>query len=515
MGATAYSMLDRNSFEPTGWMPIAIGVFTAVILTLFVRRYYADVPKVGWILLGALGGLVGVKALSMLWTLSQSDTITEVVRSSMYFAFFLLVLAALSTGRQVAPVVDIATLTVLALTGYGMFQKIYPLEYPVASLDGVRMDSTLGYSNTTATVIAMGFALVLARMSTSSSLLFRGYSAALLCGFATAGYLTVSRGGIFALVIGVALVLVLTDGRLQTLFNLFLVAVPTGWLFFRMQGLPGLLGAGEPDEQRVADGLAFRNDLLIALAGAFVLQAAYSFFYKRYELQPFGKKAIGTAAAALAGVAALLGLVFVFARFGGPGQMLSAMLDTPASQSEDATSRLASLSIGFRADYWAVAWDYWKDNFLTGSGAGTFSMVWLEFRDVDTGVQQVHNLYLEQGVETGIFAFLALLTFSIGLVGYVAWATWSSEGTRRRLLAGLFGAVVIYLVSSTIEWHWYIHPATMFFFIISAVAVKYAAMDSDGYRDFRRPTDYPEGESTEDLKLRLAEESREAKSRST
>ncbi|MGI8651006.1 MAG: O-antigen ligase family protein [Rubrobacter sp.] len=485
-------------------MPVAIGVFAAVIVTLFVRRYYEDVPRVGWMLITALAVLVGVKALSMTWTLSQSETIQEVLRSSMYLAFFLLVLAALSSERQVAPMMDIATLIVVAVAGYGFFQKMYPLEYPVSSLDGVRMDSTLGYSNTTAVVIGMGFALVLSRMGASSGLLFRGFSAVLLCGFATAGYLTVSRGGIIALFLGVVVMVLLTEGRLQMLFNLALAGVPCLWLLSEMQDLPGLLGAEVPDARRVSDGLIFRNQVLIAFAAAFVLQAIYSFFYKRYELAPLGKKTTGIGAGALAVIVLLSGALLLISRYGGPVETLSALMNAPASQNENTASRLASLSIGFRADYWAVALDYWRDHLLTGSGAGTFSFVWLELRNLDTGVQQVHNLYLEQGVETGIFAFLALLAFVVGLVFYVARATWTADGYRRRLLAGLLGAIVVYLLSSAIEWHWYIPPSTMFFFIIAAVAVKYASMEGLEFRGERTAVEPLDGETTEDLEDRLA-----------
>lgn len=505
MGVTAYSMLNRNSFELVDWMPVAIGAFVVVAITLFVRRYYEDVPRAGWLLLAALAVLVGVKALSMTWTLSQPETMAEVLRSSMYVAFFLLALAALSSERQVAPMMDIAALIVVAVAGYGLFQKIYPLEYPVASLDNVRMDSTLGYSNTTAVVIGMGFALVLARLGSSSGLLFRSSSAALLCGFATALYLTVSRGGIIALLLGLTVMLVFTGGRLQMLFNLALVGAPCAWLFSRVQDLPGLLGSGVPDGRRVSDGLLFRDDVLIALAAAFVLQAAYSFFYKRYELEPLGKKTLGFAFAALAAVVVISGSLVLVGRYGGPVEIISALTDAPASQNENATSRLASLSIGFRADYWAVAWDYWKANFLTGSGAGTFSLIWLEYRNVDTGVQQVHNLYLEQGIETGVLAFVALLTFAAGLTAFVARATLLfAEGHRKRLLAGLLGVIVVYLSSSAIEWHWYIPPSTMFFFILAAIAVKYAAMDETRAWSDGTTEDPPDGESTEDLQARFA-----------
>jgi hypothetical protein len=35
----------------------------------------------------------------------------------------------------------------------------------------------------------------------------------------------------------------------------------------------------------------------------------------------------------------------------------------------------------------------------------------------------------------------------------------------------------VYLASSALEWHWYIPPSTLYFFIIAGVAVKLAARE--------------------------------------
>jgi signal transduction histidine kinase len=91
-------------------------------------------------------------------------------------------------------------------------------------------------------------------------------------------------------------------------------------------------------------------------------------------------------------------------------------------------------------------------------------------------------VYLEQGTETGLFAFLALLSFVAVLVGFTGRAIWRSgqQGDRRLLLAGLGSALMVYLVSSAIEWHWYLPASTLFFFILAAVAVKFASREDWG-----------------------------------
>jgi O-antigen ligase len=137
--------------------------------------------------------------------------------------------------------------------------------------------------------------------------------------------------------------------------------------------------------------------------------------------------------------------------------------------------RLSSLSSNSRSFYWRVAWEEWKEHPLTGTGAGTFSYTWLENRPNFSGVKQVHNVYLEQGTETGIVAFLALVSFAALLLMYAAWETLRSVGERRVLLAGLTSAVAVYLISSALEWHWYIPSSTIYFFIVAGVTIRLAA----------------------------------------
>jgi hypothetical protein len=481
LAATAYGMLDAGLYRDELWLPVAAGVLALLFVTLFVRGFYWDLPSVGILLVGLLAALVAVKGLSMVWTISETETIKETLRSSMYLAAFLMALAALASGRQVGSLIDASVFMVAAVAGYGLLQKISPIEYPVRSLDGIRMDSTLQYSNTTAVILGMGVVLALARMSTLRNFVLRGLYAAVTLSFFIALYLTVSRGGIGSLGIGLIVLFIITSGRLRMFADLILLSLPGAWLWWQMQSLPGLLGTGVSRQQKIADGTLFRNDLILALIVAFVLQAAYTILMNRYELSPVLKRRLGILLVA-GGVLVMVSGAFVVAeRYGGPVQAYSTLLGS-ANETTNAGQRLASLDISSRGDYWRVALAAWKERPLTGTGAGTFQYTWLEDRPGLKGVKQVHNVYLEQGTETGLFAFLALLGFVAVLVGYTARAVWRSDpqGERRLLLAGLCSALIVYLVSSAFEWHWYLPASTLFFFILAAVAVKFASREDWG-----------------------------------
>jgi hypothetical protein len=482
LAATAYGMLDTALYRDELWLPVAAGILALLFVTLFVRGFYWDLPTVGILLVGLLAALVAVKGLSMVWTISETETIKETLRSSMYLATFLMAMAALTSGRQVGSLIDASIFMVAAVAGYGLLQKMSPIEYPVRSLDGVRMDSTLQYSNTTAVILAMGVVLALARMGTLRSFALRGLYAAMTLSFFIALYLTVSRGGIGSLGIGLIVLIVITSGRLRMLADLLLLSLPGAWLWWQMQSLPGLLGTGVSRQQKIADGTLFRNDLILVLIVAFVLQAAYTILMNRHEPIPGLLRrrlrilvvAGGVLAVTLGGFVAVYG-------YGGPGQAYSTLLGS-ANETGNAGQRLASLDISSRGDYWRVALVAWRERPLTGTGAGTFQYTWLEDRPGLKGVKQVHNVYLEQGTETGLFAFLALLGFVAVLVGYTGRAVWRSgpQGERRLLLAGLCSALMVYLVSSAFEWHWYLPASTLFFFILAAVAVKFASREDWG-----------------------------------
>ena len=481
LAITAYGMLNTGLFRDVLWLPVAAGILALLFVTLFVRSFYWDLPPVGILLVGLLAALVAVKGLSMVWTTSETETIKETLRSSIYLATFLLALAALTSGRQVGPIIDVSVVMVAAVAGYGLLQKINPIEYPVRSLDGVRMDSTLGYSNTTAVILGMGVVLAMARMSTLRNFVLRAFYAALTLSFLIALYLTVSRGGIGSLGIGLVVLFVFGSGRLRMFADLLLLSLPGAWLWWQMQSLPGLLGTDILRQQKIDDGAVFRNDLILALLVAFALQAAYAILANRYELASAARRWLGIFVVTGVVLAAASGALMVVDVLGGPGQAYAALLGN-SNERANVGERLDSLDISSRGDYWRVAWQAWKERPLTGTGAGTFQYTWLEDRPGFKGVKQVHNVYLEQGTETGLFAFLALLGFVAVLVGYTGRAAWWSgrQGERRLLLAGLVSTLVVYLVSSAFEWHWYLPASTLFFFILAAVAVKFASRDDWG-----------------------------------
>lgn len=486
MVATAYGVLNRGLFGEERWTPVAGAILGLLFLTLFIRGFYADIVRIGWILVGLLATLVAVKGLSLIWSISPIETVEELLRSSMYLATFVLALAALSSRRVVPSFVDGMNLIVGIVAGYGVLQKTNPVTYTATTPDGARIGSTLEYPNTVAVLLAMGIVLGLGRMTQLRQPLMRGLYAAGLLIFSVALYFTFSRGGILVLAGGLAVLFVLSGSRLQMFANLLLFSAPLLWVIQRTQGLETLFQVRVQAQERLADGAALRTDLMIALIGAFLLQATYAALIERYELTRTARRALGAAAIAVVVIGVAVGGYGVVSKqITAGGGIAGAFTQGVGAKDKGTTAneRLTSLSSNQRSAYWKVAWDEWKQHPLTGTGAGTFYYTWLENRPNYSGVRQVHNVYLEQGTETGVVAFLALTGFAVLLGLYLARASWRSSGERRILLSAMTAAVAVYLAHSALEWHWYIPPSTIFFFILAGAALKLAMKEDWGSDD--------------------------------
>ena len=490
---TLYGTLNRGLSGAELWLPVATAILGMVFITLFVAGYYADVPRIAWVLVGLLVVLVAVKGLSLTWSIGRAETVQELLRSSMYLAAFALAAASLSSWRLLGPLVDGMSLIAGVVAGYGVIQKVNPVEYPANSTDGVRVGSTLEYANTVAVVLGMGIALGLGRLTQLKNPVARGLYAALILVFGAILYLTFSRGGMLALAAGLVVLFAVSGRRLEMFGSLLLVSGPLAWLVWRVQGLDTFFEYVSEEAPKAADGAAFRNYLIVAVVQAFLLQTIYAFLVGRYELTPALRRSLGIAAV----VAVLVGMgavgLLVYGGQQGSDELLGAF-SRKVEDTDDVRDRLTSLSSNSRSNYWRVAWEEWKEHPLTGTGAGTFQYTWLENRPGFGGVRQVHNIYLEQGTETGVLAFLALAGFASLLLGYLVWATWRTgsgeNGDRKVLLAGLTAAMAVYLVSSALEWHWYIPPSTLYFFILAGVAIRLAARTerplSNGHQEEER-----------------------------
>lgn len=139
--------------------------------------------------------------------------------------------------------------------------------------------------------------------------------------------------------------------------------------------------------------------------------------------------------------------------------------------SRDQSERYASLHAGDRILLWQIAWDNWKQHPVTGTGGDTYRLVYQQEKPAEAGeALHPHSMWMSLLSDTGIVAFLAFAAFSVGLFVVAAQNALRRGRSRhsRAIIAG--AAAAAYLISSSIDWNWYIPASTLPFFALAAVA---------------------------------------------
>jgi O-antigen ligase len=108
-----------------------------------------------------------------------------------------------------------------------------------------------------------------------------------------------------------------------------------------------------------------------------------------------------------------------------------------------------------RGRYWAAALDSFADHPLLGSGAGTFSRMWLRYREANLGVLDAHNLYLEVLSELGPVG-LALLGLALGIPLVAA-----VRSRRAPLVPAAAAAYCTFIVHAAVDWDWEMPVVTL------------------------------------------------------
>jgi hypothetical protein len=103
LGATAYGMIYGGLYDERLWLPVAAGLLGLLFVTLFVRGFYRDLPPAGVLLVALLAALVAVKGLSMVWTISETETVKELCAPRCTWRSFVVTLAALTSGARSGP----------------------------------------------------------------------------------------------------------------------------------------------------------------------------------------------------------------------------------------------------------------------------------------------------------------------------------------------------------------------------------------------------------------------------
>jgi O-antigen ligase len=256
-------------------------------------------------------------------------------------------------------------------------------------------------------------------------------------------YLTYSRSSLLAAIVGVAVLVALARNRWTLVIQLVSTATAIGAAIAATDGqreialATGSVGAGTVLLVVVVGGLALG---VVGAATALV----------GTDRLRFPARTARIATVTLGIVAITAGTAFAVVKGSEVWDRFATVENESALGSQ---SRLTMLSNGNRVAQWRTALDAWKDDRLTGHGAGTFELIYNRKGDDSQFVRDAHSAPLEALAEQGLVGLALLLTFmgSAMAAGYLAIRR-AVDDRDRGLAAGATGAVAAFLVGSCFDW---------------------------------------------------------------
>jgi hypothetical protein len=393
----------------------------------------------------AVGGLVGLAVwtlLSLGWAPLDSPAWYDAQRLALYSGVAIAATALLRDGGAARAVEPMLAGGALAIAMYALSERLLPglvdLEDTVAAFG--RLEQPLTYWNALGSVTAVGCVLAIRLAGTRErSPALRVAGAAAVPWLGAALYLTLSRGALLALGVGLVVLLLVAADRAQLRavgggVAVVLVVALAAELLPELGGVTGEMAARE------RQGAV----MLAVLASVTCIAAAAWLAVVRREAN--GTLSMGTIwrppAWAVVAVAAL-GLVVA-------GTLATGGDERPVGDGSRASAeRLRSVDSN-RYSYWDVALGELADGPLRGGGSGSFRVAWLRERDVPEVVQDAHSLTLETAAELGLVG----LAFLFALLGGTAVAAARALRRQRALAAGAVAALAAWAVHAQIDWLW-------------------------------------------------------------
>jgi tetratricopeptide (TPR) repeat protein len=446
----AYDIVVRQEFGVVVWWVLVVGLLTGALPRSTPSRLCA-VPLAG------LAALVGVTALGLTYTESAERTVDELARTLHYVGVVALILSAVDV-RTWKPVlaglaVGAVTVSVLAL-GSRLFPHLYPPDAVDRVFPGTRLQYPLSYWNGVAAFSVMAATLLLGVSASFESLVARALSLAAVPTLIAVSYLTYARGGVVAVVVGLAALIVLIPQRALLVLQSLIAAISSASVILVIRAHPEI-ARGDGTEGAVTVVLA----TVLASAACFAFAALMSAVGAGHRLRMRRDLARG-----LTSVCAVACVVLGSAC--GPGLVSTAVDElhgpAPSSLAQDPAARLTSLGSA-RYDIWAAALDIHRAEPVHGTGPGTFEFAWNRSPRYSEYVRDAHSLYLESLAEEGWFGFAAAIWALGGLlaVGIVVRVNARSNASDAGALGAALAMFVVLLVYAGFDWMWELTAVTV------------------------------------------------------
>jgi hypothetical protein len=438
--------MGSGLFQPTGYAAASIVIWAAVIAGLVARGL--PIGPVGRLAAAAglcLAGTAILAAASVGWATDQGRAFEEAVRVSFYLGLFTLAACTASRGGRVGWLAGL-TVGLTAVTVIAVFSYLQPGTLGSGTSDipnaAGRLSYPVGYWNGAAALLAATATLLAYAAARAPWRAWRAVATGAIPVAILALWLTQSRGGGCALVVGWAILVAATPSsdRSRQLTRMAIA----------MLGAAILIGASEPfghltsgvvDSARRTDG-DWMSAISVLVAAATGGLAWWADGFAPHIHVP-RRVAIGVGLGAVVAIA-------VAAVALNPGKALREFREEPSTHAGIPTNA-PELSSNGRWQFWEGALDAFESNPITGVGAGGFEDWWGRHASVAIFVRNPHSLPLQEAAELGTPGILLIGGFLFALV----------MAARRRLRVGLRGDVGILVavvaaggVGALVDWTW-------------------------------------------------------------
>ncbi|MDP8944191.1 MAG: O-antigen ligase family protein, partial [Actinomycetota bacterium] len=451
MNAGSYGATDRGGIAISAWWLVILGIALAFLPLRRPTRQSLVVAA----LLAAFAVWTG---LSMVWAESDERAFAELNRVTLYLGIFTLVLLAsdrVHLRRWIYGLaVGIAAIGLVALTS-----RLFPGVFPAGDIPRflpsavTRLSYPLGYWNALAIFAGLGFPLLVSAALTARSRLGRGLALAPLPALAAVIYLTSSRGGVGAMIVGLVALVAFARERLAALGAIVFAAAGSAGAVAVLLGRLELVNGPLDSPAAASQGRSAAVLIALICVAVGVAFGILGGVVRRPVTVGPRLRMAAAAAAAVVAVALVAGVVAV-----DPAQSFETFKQPPAgstlAQRDFVRAHLLSGSGSGRWQFWGAAIDQLEAAPLIGQGAGSYEAFWARNAPFAFFVRDAHSLYLETLGELGAVGLL-LLAAALGFSLVTAVRRLPRQpGDDRLALAALAAVLVGWVFATAIDWMW-------------------------------------------------------------
>jgi UDP-N-acetylmuramyl pentapeptide phosphotransferase/UDP-N-acetylglucosamine-1-phosphate transferase len=433
-------------YEVSVWGPIALGTLAALLGLLIARP---AVPRPAAVIgAAALAGLWLWALISVGWSESADQAMTEANRWLLYAALFGVLVLLLSDDRLGAIVVGTGAAAIL---GLGLYIAIRLLAGSGGELFfGGRLSAPLGYVNGQAGYLVMGVWPLVALAERARKPLVAGAGlagATFLGGLVLLGQ---TRAVLPAVVLSALLLLVVVPGRTKRAWALAVAGV--GILACMgpvLDVYDSVRGGSPPADDKLRDAALA---ILVASAGAGAVWGGATAIAGRMGDRTSRARRFAWAPLAAGAVVVLaLSVAAVEDPVGKVREEYRAFVEL--EDETDDPSRFTSGG-GNRYDYWRIAVDQFADNPVKGIGAGNYDRTYFLERRTTEDVRQAHSIELQTLGELGLVGGVLLAAFLVAIgTGFARRARAAKDDPRARgLVVAAGGTFAVWLVHTSVDW---------------------------------------------------------------